>query len=286
MRNYIQKIITLTIIISLFLISYTFAKTGTIQNSDFLNLRESPSTSANLLTKMSKDATFEILSEEGDWYKIQYNEYTGYVSKQYVKVNETIANNSIKPKSNSKGVINTNSDVYVLPMLNSSKIGNLNSNTEVLVVSITGKWAYVQNDNISGWVFTNNINGTEEQTNYEDTVTENNKSDNNSENNIQENNTTQDTNKNENQGNNIEQNQNNQTDSNTEETSQNYPQTMYVNVEAVYVRAQPTTESNAVASVGINTPVTVKGEEGDWYKVEVSDGSGYMMKKFLSKEKQ
>lgn len=285
MKRYIYIIFILAIIL-ITIGGYSMAKTGSIQNSDYLNLRQEPSTSSNILAKMPKDATFEILSEDGDWYKIQYNDYTGYVSKQYVKVNETIANNNITPKSNSKGIINTNSAVYVLPLLNSSKIGSINSNTEVLVVSITGKWAYVQNDNISGWVFTNNINGTEDQTSYEDTVTENNNSDNNSENNVQENNTTQDTNNNEAQDNNIEQNQNNQADSNTEETSKNYPQTMYVNVEAVYVRAQPTTESNAVASVGINTPVTVKGEEGDWYKVEVSDGSGYMMKKFLSKEKQ
>lgn len=285
MKRYIYIIFILAIIL-ITIGGYSMAKTGSIQNSDYLNLRQEPSTSSNILAKMPKDATFEILSEDGDWYKIQYNDYTGYVSKQYVKVNETIANNNISPKANSKGIINTNSDVYVLPLINSSKIGNINSNTEVLVVSITGKCAYVQNDNISGWIFTNNINGTEDQTSYEDTVTENNNSDNNSENNVQENNTTQDTNNNEAQDNNIEQNQNNQTDSNTEETSKNYPQTMYVNVEAVYVRAEPTTESNAVASVGINTPVTVKGEEGDWYKVEVSDGSGYMMKKFLSKEKQ
>ena len=251
MKRYIYIIFILAIIL-ITIGGYSMAKTGSIKNSDYLNLRQEPSTSSNILAKMPKDATFEILSEDGDWYKIQYNDYTGYVSKQYVKVNETIANNNISPKANSKGIININSDVYVLPLINSSKIGNINSNTEVLVVSITGKWAYVQNDNISGWVFTNNINGTN----------------------------------NEAQDNNIEQNQNNQADSNTEETSKNYPQTMYVNVEAVYVRAEPTTESNAVASVGINTPVTVKGEEGDWYKVEVSDGSGYMMKKFLSKEKQ
>ena len=61
---------------------------------------------------------------------------------------------------------------------------------------------------------------------------------------------------------------------------------MYVNVDAVYIRAQATTSSDIVASVGLNTPVTVNGEDGDWYKVYVTDGSGYMMKKYLSKNKQ
>ena len=70
-----------------------------------------------------------------------------------------------------------------------------------------------------------------------------------------------------------------------QEDNSNYPKTMYVNVEAVYIRERPTTESSAVASVGLNTPVTVNGEEGEWYKVHVTDGSGYMMKKYLSEQK-
>ena len=61
---------------------------------------------------------------------------------------------------------------------------------------------------------------------------------------------------------------------------------MYVNVEAVYIRAEATTSSEAVASIGLNTPVTVNGEEGDWYRVTVTDGSGYMMKQYLSETRQ
>ena len=61
---------------------------------------------------------------------------------------------------------------------------------------------------------------------------------------------------------------------------------MYVNVEAVYVRESTSTESEIVTSVGLNTPVTVNGEKGEWYKVNLSDGSGYMMKKYLSTTKK
>ena len=42
-------------------------------------------------------------------------------------------------------------------------------------------------------------------------------------------------------------------------------------------------DSKAVTSIGKGTPVRVTGESGDWYKVEVSDGKGYVMKQFLSK---
>ena len=257
MKKYIFSTLIISIVICLALTGISLAKTGTIKDSDFLNLRESPSTSANLLTRMPGDASFEILEEEGDWYKVQYEEYTGYVSKQYVNVSDTVVNSNIEPSANSDGVINNNSDVYVLPLLNSTKIGTFSSGNEVLVISITGKWAYVQNDNISGWIFLSNVNG------------------------VESNDTTSTTNVEENDDTSNETNTNENTDNNS-----SFPKTMYVNVDAVYVRESATTESEAVASVGLNTPVTVNGEEGDWYKVYVTDGSGYMMKQYLSEEKQ
>lgn len=279
MKKYIFSTLIISVILCLVLTGISLAKTGTIKGSDFLNLRESPSTSANLLTRMPGDASFDILGEEGDWYRVKYNEYTGYVSKQYVNVADTVVNSDIKPSSNAKGVINKNSDVYVLPLLNSTKLSTISSGSEVLVISITGKWAYVQNDNISGWIFLSNVNGVESNdatpsTNVEEnnevnsTSNEVNASENNDEGNTESTNT----------------NSNSSNESTDENSS--YPKTMYVNVEAVYVRESATTESEAVASVGLNTPVTVNGEEGEWYKVYVTDGSGYMMKQYLSDEKQ
>ena len=60
---------------------------------------------------------------------------------------------------------------------------------------------------------------------------------------------------------------------------------MYVNVEAVNVRSEASATSKIVTSVGKDTPVTVKGKEGDWYKIEVSDGKGYIKADYLSKNK-
>lgn len=273
MKKYVCTILIISIALSLILAGMSLASTGTIRNSDFLNLRESPSTSANLLVRMPGNASFEILEEEGDWYRVQYEEYTGYVSKQYVNVSDEVVNSDIEPTINSNGIINKNSDVYVLPLLNSTKIGTLSSSDEVLVISLTGKWAYVQNDNISGWIFASNVNGVENNT---DTTSNNAEEDNAS---VQ---TTSDENEaTDNENANVESEEDS---SESEDTS--YPKTMYVNVDAVYIRESATTESEAVASVGLNTPVTVNGEEGDWYRVYVTDGTGYMMKQYLSEERQ
>ncbi len=256
------NILSIIIIFALIMASVSFANTGTLKDTDFLNVRETPSTSSNIVTVLPANASFDIIAEEGDWYQIKYQDYTGYVSKQYVKVSETTANTSIPAKANSNGIINSNSNIYILPLINSTVIGTVNSGSEVLVVSITGKWAYIQTDTASGWVFTNNVNGTEEtasETNNNDTSSENGNSD------VVD---------------------NNEADTNSSANSEDYPKTMYVNVDAVYIRAQATTSSDIVASVGLNTPVTVRGEEGDWYRVSVTDGDGYMMKQYLSDSRQ
>ena len=299
------NILSIIIIFTLIMASVSFANTGTLKDTDFLNVRETPSTSSNIVTVLPANASFDIIAEEGDWYQIKYQDYTGYVSKQYVKVSETTANTSIPAKANSNGIINSNSNIYILPLINSTVIGTVNSGSEVLVVSITGKWAYIQTDKTSGWVFTNNVNGTEEtasETNNNDTSSENGNSDvvdnneadtnssDNQNNNAGSDENTNNSSSNENSGNeenaNNTDNEENNSDSNSSANSEDYPKTMYVNVEAVYIRAQATTSSDIVASVGLNTPVTVRGEEGDWYRVSVTDGDGYMMKQYLSDSRQ
>ena len=299
------NILSIIIIFALIMASVSFANTGTLKDTDFLNVRETPSTSSNIVTVLPANASFDIIAEEGDWYQIKYQDYTGYVSKQYVKVSETTANTSIPAKANSNGIINSNSNIYILPLINSTVIGTVNSGSEVLVVSITGKWAYIQTDTASGWVFTNNVNGTEEtasETNNNDTSSENGNSDvvdnneadtnssDNQNNNAGSDENTNNSSSNENSGNeenaNNTDNEENNSDSNSSANSEDFPKTMYVNVDAVYIRAQATTSSDIVASVGLNTPVTVMGEEGDWYRVSVTDGDGYMMKQYLSDSRQ
>ena len=285
------NILSIIIISALIFASVSFANTGTLKDTDFLNVRESPSTSSNIVTVLPANASFDIIAEEGDWYQIQYQNYTGYVSKQYVEVSETVANTDIPARANSNGIVNQNSSIYVLPLLNSTVVGTVNSGTQVLVVSITGKWAYIQTDTASGWIFTDNINGVEE-TNSNDQNQDNNSV--NTETNTVDNNTSEEQDNTTDNKNSDDDTSNKETNSNdsgndtdtTEETSGNYPKTMYVNVEAVYIRAEATTSSEAVASIGLNTPVTVNGEEGDWYRVTVTDGSGYMMKQYLSETRQ
>ncbi len=56
-------------------------------NTSSLVLRKSASKTSRALQTLDRGDTLEVLSSTGDWYKVSYGKYTGYVMKQYVKVN-------------------------------------------------------------------------------------------------------------------------------------------------------------------------------------------------------
>lgn len=286
------------IIIMTMIATVAWAATGTVNTQD-LNMREGASTSKNVIKQLAKGTEVNILSEEGEWYQISVNNITGYVNKKYIdKKEETVTEDP------NKGTVNTNPDmindvskiketttVYVLPLLNSTKIATIDQNTIIDIISEAGNWCYIQNDDVSGWVMASKIKGKKKNTGDTSAeitnVVNNTVSNNNVENEVnvveQVNDITTPNQTENNIVNEVNTTVSNTVDKKTSESNTSYPVQMYVNVEAVYVRESATKDSKAVTSIGKGTPVRVTGESGDWYKVEVSDGKGYVMKQFLSK---
>lgn len=295
-----KKIATtiIMIIIMTMIATVAWAATGTVNTQD-LNMREGASTSKNVIKQLAKGTEVNILSEEGEWYQISVNNITGYVNKKYIdKKEETVTEDP------NKGTVNTNPDmindvskiketttVYVLPLLNSTKIATIDQNTIIDIISEAGNWCYIQNDDVSGWVMASKITGKKKNTGDTSAeitnVVNNTVSNNDVENEVNVVEQVNDITTPNQIGNNIVNEVNttvsNTVDKKTSESNTSYPVQMYVNVEAVYVRESATKDSKAVTSIGKGTPVRVTGESGDWYKVEVSDGKGYVMKQFLSK---
>lgn len=295
-----KKIATtiIMIIIMTMIATVAWAATGTVNTQD-LNMREGASTSKNVIKQLAKGTEVNILSEEGEWYQISVNNITGYVNKKYIyKKEETVTEDP------NKGTVNTNPDmindvskiketttVYVLPLLNSTKIATIDQNTIIDIISEAGNWCYIQNDDVSGWVMASKITGKKKNTGDTSAeitnVVNNTVSNNDVENEVnvveQVNDITTPNQTKNNIVNEVNTTVSNTVDKKTSESNTSYPVQMYVNVEAVYVRESATKDSKAVASIGKGTPVRVTGESGDWYKVEVSDGKGYVMKQFLSK---
>lgn len=299
----VKKVISIVIFVIASLVMYsTIVKatsTATIA-TEVLNLREKPSTSSNIVATLSEGVKCEIIEENGDWYKVKYKTYIGYVSKEYVKKNENknqdnsnidnsnkgnkndIDNNNQdnkikddKQNDNSQKETNTNIDqqltgklstkteVKIIPLIYSSKLDELAKNTTVTILSEMNGWTYIQTDTITGWIRSSVIVNKNEVTS--DIQGNNNNSSNNAGTNADNNN----------------QIANNVTDNNQATTS-NTEKIMYINESSVNVRKDPNTSSKIMMVLGLNTKLTVIVEDGDWYKVKTSEGNGYVLKKLLS----
>ena len=62
----------------------SFARTGTVNAPNGLVLRETAAKGANPITTVTDKETVEILEENGEWYKVKYGNYEGYMFAEYV----------------------------------------------------------------------------------------------------------------------------------------------------------------------------------------------------------
>lgn len=226
------------------------------------------------------------------------NEATNKVSK--ASANDTTSENNDNSDIESTKLLK-GSSLYVLPLLNSTKIDELKKDDKITVVSVNGDWAYIYSEKNAGWVFADNVESIKNSKKESENAEGNLENSTNSTNTTSNENVTNvqnftDTSNNVNSTNEInsdddsDKNTANSNDSNKSNTSSKtnvkYPMTMYVNVSAAYIRSSASASSDKVTSVGLNCPVTVLSKEGDWYKVEVSEGKGYMKSSLLSLDKQ
>ena len=64
------------------------SKTGVITAEPYLNMRASASTSAEIITTIPKGTKVTIKDSTNGWYKVTYAAATGWVSADYVKIDQ------------------------------------------------------------------------------------------------------------------------------------------------------------------------------------------------------
>jgi len=154
-----KKIIFLFFIFSLFL--QTLFSTTVQADADFsiqvkikeLNVRSGPSTSFAIVAKIHKDEIYQVITQEGDWYKIKVNSnISGWVANWLV--------DKTKEKANiSEGLISA--DILNLresPSLTAKIIGQLPKGTKITINSIRDDWYKITHLNLTGWVAKKYIN--------------------------------------------------------------------------------------------------------------------------------
>ena len=200
MKNLKKILITFTLTAATVLTISTISKSATTLKvtGDTLNIRKSPSTDSKVVAMLFKGVECEMISEEGDWYKIKYKTYTGYVSKEYVKIvneekttttdnntennNQVVSNNTSNEETTNETTGQNNKDenqetdtivykkvkqdttVKILPLIYSSNIETLKKNKSVVLVNEISGWSYIQTDYNCGWVRTEYLEDTKAPT--------------------------------------------------------------------------------------------------------------------------
>jgi len=148
---------------------------------------------------------------------------------------------------NQNGILINESEVYLLPLINSTKIGTLKTADTAKIVTTTGSWAYVSGDEIDGWVFIKNLTKLESSTEVK-------KSDESIE----------------------------TTSKEEEQESDSESTTMKVKASSVNIRSKASTSSSVISTITKGTEVEVTGTSGDWSIVEYKGKTGYIKSEYLT----
>ena len=319
----LKKILyVLMITIAMIFIYMNIAKATTVEiTTETLNLRKEATTESDIVALISIGDECEVLGEEGDWYKVKYGEYTGYISKEYAKVvggdsedsntsetnNGNEGNNDNNNNDNQDNQADNNSgsqesqtdnnetNAEEQTTTDNQTAENTDSNTQssepvtaktkqevdVRIVPLINGSVIEKLKNNTEVTVINQINGWA----YIQTDTISGWVRTNVLNiSTSSNKSGSDTSKSENNGDNAK-----KEDSNDEKKSEDNKKvtekTMYAK-DYVNIRKEPSTSAEVVMMVETNTSLKVIGEEGDWYKVSTSEGEAYVSKEWLSDKKQ
>lgn len=268
------------------------ASTGKVA-TETLNLRSKASTSSSVIELLNAGDKLEIVSEENGWYKVKHGKKEGYVSKEYVEVekeenikeetpttppadtnlNTDNAGESITDvEPNTTIRLEKDVEIKILPLINSNILGSAKAGDEITVITTANNWVFIETNEIAGWIVKDSTVGQKVEEN-----TENNDADNNKQEDVEDNQNIENTEN--------EDETSDESDTTTDEKDYESSVTKYVKGSSVYVRTEPSTDSDIITSLIKNTDVKVLGESGDWYKVKFGNHEGYIRKDLLSESK-
>ncbi len=142
-------------------------KTGIVNVSSSLNVRNGASTSSKVIGSLSGNSKVTIVGEEGAFYKIEYKGSHGYVAKEYIKdITGTGSSNNNQgttttpekpstPESTQKtGIVNVSSSLNVRSGASTSSkvIGSLSGNSKVTIVGEEGAFYKIEYKGSHGYV--------------------------------------------------------------------------------------------------------------------------------------
>ena len=293
MKKILKSILIIAVVI--LMNAHVYATTGKI-TYDTVRIRKEANTDSEVLTVASLDDEVEIIEKEGDWYKVKYSEFTGYIRNDMLEVKENTENSEAqetsenkeetaqnqentsdsnasnvetkneeeKVKIDSSYTISSKIDLKIIPSINSSVVASISENNTIQVKDIINKWCYVENGTSSGWVLKSKI-----VTNSQDAQTET-----KNEEAVEET---------------AEENSENKENEEKEEPKKEEKETnitKYVAVSTLNLRKEASNSSEVIEQLNLNTKVTITATvDNTWGKVTFNGKTGYVAMKHLSDSK-
>lgn len=145
-------------------------KLGKVTAAGGLNLRETPASTGNKLVIIPEGTTIEIIEEQGNWFKTEYQSKTGWVLAEYVALEEstsgtpenevppTPSENQPLPPSNSteplKGKITASGGLNLreTPTSTGNKLITIPPETTIEILEKQGDWYKTVYQSKTGWV--------------------------------------------------------------------------------------------------------------------------------------
>jgi len=243
------------------------AATGIVNAPSGLVLRETPDKNSEPITTISDETKVEIIEKNGEWYKVKYGEYEGYLFAEYVNVDEEVKAEETKTEEQTveetkqeetatteekqttvasfvknfpQNVKTTDeTKAYFIPSISSRIALNLEKDKEIALNYELNNWYNISFEGKTYWIRKASIKIEEEEA----------------------------------------------TTSTSEEPAYE-SRTGYINVSSsANVRESANTSANVLTSLTTNAEVTVVGEEGDFYKIQYQEITGYVSKSLVSDKK-
>ena len=121
-----------------------------------LNFRTGPSTSNKIITTIKKNTKVEVVSYDGKWAKIKYNNQVGYSSKDYLSEVSSSGSSSSGSTSTTKKTGTVTTDVLNVRSgagTSYSKIGTLKKGATVTILQTSNGWHKIElSGGKIGWV--------------------------------------------------------------------------------------------------------------------------------------
>lgn len=287
-----KKILFITFFIICISSNLVFAATGKV-TTQATRIRKEANTSSTIITVIYENDEVEILEESGEWYKIKYKDYTGYVKKEFIKLNDessknssNTTNSSVTNSQVSNSIENTsidntsseaipdtqisadtivlNSETYarLLPNFSSNNIVKFEASKQVEKINELNNWVQVTDGTNTGWILKNKL----QEKHDIPTQTE-----------VKENqNTTANLNSTNTVTNSVENTTTNTTKNVNNTTTSSINKTAKITVETAKVREEASTTSNVLGFLDYGDEVTLLEQNGDWYKINFENKTGYI----------